>query len=117
MMEQFIPGFEGKYSVDIYGNVYSYLRKNKIKLSPGLRGKTNLKYQYVMLTSDKYKMKAYSVHRLVAETFLDNPLNLPQVDHIDGNPLNNCLRNLQWISNRHNCIKSFGKIYRFNYRF
>lgn len=43
-----------------------------------------------------YKGKRYLIHRLVAECFLDNPNNLPTVDHIDRNPSNNCVENLRW---------------------
>ena len=48
--------------------------------------------------------KAYclKVHRLMALTFLTNPNNLPEVNHIDGNKLNNNLPNLEWISKSNN---------------
>lgn len=48
------------------------------------------------------KQKNKSIHRLVAETFLPNPDNLPYVYHIDGNRLNNKLENLKWVSEKEN---------------
>ena len=49
------------------------------------------------------------IHRLVAEAYIPNPENLPQVDHIDNDKTHNYINNLQWITNRDNCRKSHNK--------
>ena len=53
--------------------------------------------------------KMCTVHRLVAEAYIPNPDNLPQVDHIDNDKNHNYINNLQWITNRDNNRKSKNK--------
>lgn len=48
--------------------------------------------------------KLWYVHRLVALVFLPNPLGLPEVNHKDENPANNCVENLEWCSHRYNLL-------------
>lgn len=49
------------------------------------------------------------VHRLVAQTFLPNPYNLTDVDHLDNNKSNNTIENLHWLSHKDNCRKYFNE--------
>lgn len=58
-------------------------------------------YKRVMLY-DKGRSKNALVHRLVAEAFIDNPLKKKQVNHIDGNKINNHVSNLEWNTNSEN---------------
>lgn len=96
-------GYEGLYQVSIDGDVKSLERidsnghpvKEKI-LKPGIN---NCNYLSVSLSKDG-KGKKYLVHRLVAETWLKNPDNLPEVNHIDENPLNNNVENLKWSTQK-----------------
>lgn len=62
---------------------------------------TNSGYSQVHLF-DKGNVGYFSVHRLVADAFIPNEHNYPQVNHIDGNKLNNKVSNLEWTSNAQN---------------
>ena len=55
-------------------------------------------YYIVRLSFEKYKRKEVFVHKLLAEAFLPNPLNKPQIHHKDKNKLNNSLNNLMWVT-------------------
>lgn len=55
------------------------------------------------------KKKYVRIHRLIAETFIPNPNGYPQVNHIDGNKLNNQMTNLEWCSNSYNTQQGYDK--------
>lgn len=100
-----IPGYEGLYSADESGLIYSH--KTKRFLSAGNPG-SRWGYVYVCLCKDG-KSKMYPVHRLIAKAFILNPENLPIVNHKDGNKANNHVDNLEWCTqkeNVHRCIAS-----------
>lgn len=109
-----IPGYEGlvisqkgivkrlpytKKGRNAYGEFSFLTREREVKFSP---------QEYMQTTVDigdkKYTIK---LHRLLALTFISNPTNLPQVNHIDGDKYNNELENLEWCSAKHNVIHSY----------
>ena len=92
-----IQGYEGLYAITSCGKVWSYYSKKFLKPLTDKDG-----YYKICLVKDKQK-KTFFIHRLVAMTYLDNPNNLPQVNHKDENKTNNCVQNLEWISPYDNC--------------
>lgn len=93
-MTRDVKNYEGLYSVDEQGNVFSYKRKKPALLVPCLN---KFGYLNVCLRKDG-KARVLKVHRLVAEAFLPNPGNKPQVNHKDGDKTNNCVQNLEWAT-------------------
>lgn len=107
-----IEGFIGYYQVSNYGRVRGldrYIKVDKqgdltlhkgriMKLTKRI-GRPNEKTSYVVVNLRKNgKSYVRPVHRLVAKAFLDNPLNLPTVNHKDGDKGNNLVTNLEWAS-------------------
>lgn len=103
-----IAGYEGIYQISNLGRIMSCERD--VKCGPGGKGIKHL-YSHLMYpaTSKKtgyvevalsfnHKMSYKLIHRLVAEAFIPNPDNLPQVNHKDGNKQNNQACNLEWVS-------------------
>lgn len=95
-----IPGYEGGYQVSSFGKVRSLYPNRKQNQLMDLLENTRGYYRVHLTKGDKVNFKM--VHRLVAETFLENPLNLPQVNHKDENKKNNHVENLEWCSNLEN---------------
>jgi len=107
-----IKDFEGIYEVSNDGRVRSLDKKVNVSNQYGAKAKRIIKGRelkqifngmyYVVGLSNNNKMKQYFVHRLVAETFIDNPNNYNCVNHIDCNKLNNNVNNLEWCSKEYN---------------
>ena len=99
--------YEGLYQVSNLGNVRSlilwdgkkYRKREKPKLL--LKSKTSTGYWKVGLSNCGVK-KSHKVHRLVAKSFLLNDHNKPNINHIDNNPLNNNVNNLEWCTQSEN---------------
>lgn len=94
-----VKGYEGLYGITSCGKVWSY--KYKKFLKPEVNGNG---YMRIMLCKDGQR-KMYSLHRIVAEAYIPNPDNLPQVDHIDNDKTHNYVNNLQWITHKDNVRK------------
>lgn len=86
-----VKGYEDKYQISNYGNVYSNVSRKLLKQTINQAG-----YSQVGL-SLQGKIKSAPVHRLVAEHFLYNEENSKRVTHLDGNKLNNKHTNLEWL--------------------
>lgn len=91
-----VVGFESIYEVSNFGNVRVIKTKKLRKLQLNYKG-----YLVVILFNGKFR-KTFSAHRLVAEAFIPNPLNLPQINHRDENKLNNYVDNLEWCDAKYN---------------
>ena len=107
-----IKGYEGQYIVSNLGNVRSLDRYVNTYHGPRICLGQPLKqyighdgYLHVALSKCK-KHKRIMVHRLVAEAFIPNPDNKPQVNHIDGNKQNNCVDNLEFCTASENQLHS-----------
>ena len=103
-----IKGYEGKYMVNNLGRVKSLNYRNTGKegiMEPHDNGKGYLRVQ---LCKDG-KGKWYRINRLVAQAFLPNPNNLPEVNHIDKDKTNNKVENLEWCTTQYNVEYSKAK--------
>ena len=104
-----VKGYEGLYQVSNLGRIKSfngydghkYIRREKI-LNPYKQKSGENYYRSVVKLIKNKNSKDYKVHRLVAKAFIPNPNNLPVINHIDGNPLNNRIDNLEWCTQKHN---------------
>lgn len=100
-----ISGYEGLYQVSNLGRVKSLERidnnNHPVKEKIIKPYKTIGGYMQVCLWKNG-KVKHLQIHRLVAQAFIPNPYNLPECNHKDENPLNNCVENLEWCDHKYN---------------
>ncbi len=108
-----LPDFKGLYQASTKGRIKSlksnkhckpHILKQTVQIEKSHRKYKNSNgYAYVKLHVNG---KCYNkrVHRLVAITFISNPENKKQVNHIDGNTLNNCVENLEWSNGNENIL-------------
>lgn len=96
-----IRGFEGHYQISDKGRIKSIIRKNRLSeriLSPYMTKRGYLQVK-LCIRGTTFPL---SIHRAVAECFIPNPNNLPQINHKDENKKNNNVENLEWCTNTYN---------------
>ncbi len=108
-----IKGYEGKYQVSNFGRVKSlyqeYMggwRKQQLIVRPEtiLKSPCNSDGYPLVGLSKNNKRKSFKVHRLVAQEFIPNLYNLPEINHKNGNKNDNSINNLEWCTPQENVI-------------
>ena len=95
---KYIKGYEGLYQVSSYGKIKN-TQTNKL-LNP-----YEIQKGYLQVgLCKKGKQRLYLVHRLVAFAFLPEIYNKTEINHKDGNKLNNCVDNLEWVTRTENLL-------------
>lgn len=110
MLEVFkdVVGFEDYFQISNLGNVFSKRSNKLLKVHiPKGRGYTSFATK---IGGRQGTNQCFRIHRLVAEAFIENPLNKREVNHIDGNKHNNIVSNLEWVTPEENMAhaKSLG---------
>lgn len=104
-----IEGYEGLYQVSSQGRIKSlvgynghkYIEREKM-LNPYKQKASKNYYRTVVKLCKECRKKEFKVHRLVAEAFIHNPENKPNINHIDGDTFNNSVENLEWCTQKEN---------------
>ena len=97
-----IAGYEGLYQVSNLGRVKS-LGNNKNSKEKILKPFFNRDGYLLVNLCKEGKSKQYRVHRLVAQAFILNPEDKPEVNHKDEDKTNNKVENLEWVTSKENC--------------
>ena len=100
-----ITGFEGKYQVSNYGRVRNikFIGHPRSKKQERIMTPKEDRYGYLVVHLSDGKADVHpTIHKLVANAFIENPLGLPQVNHKDENKRNNYVSNLEWCTNIYN---------------
>lgn len=86
-----------------YDRHHKTFRKTlRLTKSHPMRKQDNRRGYFFVCAKENGRRKNLTIHRLVAEAFIPNPENKPEVNHIDGNPHNNHVSNLEWVTSSEN---------------
>lgn len=113
-----IKGFEGIYKISNYGRVKSLKRFKKRKEDKILSPQIGKRGYYTISLWNNQKGTTKTIHRLIAEHFIKNNKNKREVNHKDGNKLNNNISNLEWVTPKENSVHAVRSkdIKKFNYK-
>ena len=96
-----VKGYNGRYKISTDGRVKSFAQdKENGRIKNGYLNHDG--YRIILLYDGNGGKKWHFVHRLVAQAFIPNPDNLPQVNHMDEDKENNRVENLEWCDNDYN---------------
>ena len=102
---RWVLGYEGRYEVSNDGRLRSHVVGDYVK---PLTVRTEKRgYRFIVLTRPGDRSRGCWVHRLVARAFVPNPLDLPEVNHLDGDKANNLFTNLEWTTRSGNNKHAF----------
>ncbi|PFA42012.1 NUMOD4 motif-containing HNH endonuclease [Bacillus thuringiensis] len=103
-----LVGFETTHEISNTGRLRRYSGYElKAHEEKGKRSNILSRFYFKVRNEHTHTNHTVYVHRAVAETFLENPHNKPEVNHIDGNPENNHLSNLEWVTKKENMNHAF----------
>lgn len=104
-----IKGYEDLYEISNLGRVKSLPKKvgRRMRKETFLKSRVSAQGYEMVTLCRNYKSFNASVHRLVAEAFIPNTENKATVNHIDGNPLNNDISNLEWATQSENNLHAY----------
>ena len=101
-----IKNYESSYQVSNLGRIKRIYKNRPEKILKPVKGSFGYLYHSISSTG---KSKTIRLHRIVAESFIPNPKNYPEVNHIDGNKENNLPSNLEWCTRSHNMKHAYCK--------
>jgi len=101
-----VKNYEDTYQVSNLGRLKRIYKNRPEKILKSVKGSFGYLYHSMCVNG---KSKTIRLHRIVAESFISNPNNYPEINHIDGNKENNVFSNLEWCTRSYNMKHAYNK--------